>query len=111
MTASYVPRRVLALALLIAGTFCGAAARAAGLTYLDPGPRALARAGAVTASVDDASAVVLNPARLALLPGSEVFAALTLVDLRQSFSRAGATSTGGGGGAGLDGSGGGSWAG
>lgn len=78
----------LAVAGLLLGLALTRPALGGGLTYLDPGPRALARAGAVVAGIDDPTATFLNPARLVLGPDYDAMAALTLVDLRQRFARA-----------------------
>ena len=53
--------------------------------YPDNHARALGRAGAMTASVADPSAIYFNPAGLAKLSGFQLLLSANLVDLQQSF--------------------------
>lgn len=82
------------LPLLVLGLLLAGPAHGAGLTFLDPGARSLARGGAIVAGVDDATAVFLNPARLVDDHAYGVTGALTLALLEHGFDRAGVDSTG-----------------
>lgn len=64
-------------------------AQASGFVHPDNGPEAVARSGAMTASVDNASALYFNPANLAKLDGLSVFLASNFTLLTTSFERAG----------------------
>lgn len=94
--AEWKPRvaRRRALLVLLAGlgalALCAPqSARASGFVHPDNGPEALARGGANTAAVDDASALYYNPANLAKLDGLSIFLASNFTFLHTSFERAG----------------------
>lgn len=83
--------RVLVVLGALAGVVGPSAPRAlAGGLYL-PGIGAVStgRAGASTASVDNPEALLLNPAKLADLPGTHVMVGASLIDFDLSFDRFG----------------------
>jgi long-chain fatty acid transport protein len=61
-------------------------ARASGYAIYETGAVALGRAGAATASIDDATAVFFNPARLVLLEGTHVSAGANVLQPFTSFA-------------------------
>ena len=77
--------RTLALVLL-AAAIAPARARASGYAIFEQGASAIGRAGAVTASIHDASAVFYNPANLVTLARSEAYGGVTLLQPVTSFA-------------------------
>jgi len=74
------------LALIAAPT----AAAAGGLVLPGSGPVSTGRAGASVSSIDDPSAIGINPARLAAVPrGTTIHIGAAMFDYRMKFTRAG----------------------
>ena len=79
-------RWVAGVALLASLTWSGAAS-AAGYVVSEIGTKAIGRSGAFVANPDDPTAMWLNPAGLAGVPGAQVYMTNTLVRLNQTYSR------------------------
>ena len=83
-------RKCLFAALLSAPLAVSGVASAGGLVLPGSGPVATGRAGASVASIDDPSAISINPARLAAVRGTTIHVGAALIDYRMKFQRAGA---------------------
>lgn len=82
---SFTSSLVLGTAALVAP----AAAHAGGLVLPGNGPVSTARGGAAVASVDDGSALAVNPAGLAGIHGTMITLGVSLIDYDLTFDRAG----------------------
>lgn len=74
----------------IAAAVGAGAAHAGGLYLPGIGAVSTSRAGASTASVDNGEALLLNPARLTHLEGTQIMIGMSLIDFQLSFQRLGA---------------------
>ena len=77
--------QISATALAILGASSGAAA--GGYEFPGDGARAIGRGGAFAARADDPMAVVVNPAGLAAMPGTQIWASAHLSSAKDCFTR------------------------
>jgi long-subunit fatty acid transport protein len=82
-------RRVVSGGAIVVGVIASGAAHAGGIYLPGIGAVSTARAGASVASVDNGEALLLNPARLTELRGTQIMVGMSLIDFDLSFQRSG----------------------